>query len=96
MDLNKLQLLVELKDVPDGSMVFKQKGQAPYTVKRRIIFFAEPGVSQIPPIEAHEGTVFLVHSSGSINAYPDSKRVVWHTGFDQLERIKLDQEEERK
>lgn len=75
-----LQLLVPVRAVPDGEVVFKKGGTKPYVVRRQLRFFNDP--NNPAPLVVDADLVWLMstanHQIGDINALEAHKEVVWY------------------
>jgi hypothetical protein len=87
----KLQIAMRASEIPDGSTVTKLSGEKEYLLRKEIRFFnyAEKNKEARTflgkqRVIAEKGTAFLV-SDGYINIIPDTKRLLWHTTFDDLQ-----------
>ena len=73
--MTDVDILVEVKDVANNTIVYKPTGDKPYTVKRQIDFFSEKTLPKMEPIRAETGVVFLVAKDGAISVISEFSKV---------------------
>lgn len=68
-----MHLILQAKQIPSGTTVFKVTGSQEYTLRRTINLFLKEG--QQRSIEAEDATVFLVSKTGDINSFSGEKEL---------------------
>lgn len=91
MDMDKLEIITEVKNVQDGGRVKKVGGFNILTVKKKEIG-VHSEVDSFKSIHLEEGVVVLISSHGDINVVSDDKKVIWLTNLDELNLLEEAQE----
>lgn len=90
MSENIYQLIISLKDIPDGEVVRKVTGEKEYFVKRNLKIFTDSQTPVNKEIKCDNGCIFLIPEDGNICMYGEEKQMVWlvdrHTLYNYLYR----------
>lgn len=90
MNDNVYEIIVSLKQVPDGAIVRKITGEKEYIVKRNLKIFTDAQTPVNKEIKCDNECVFLIPNDGNICMYSESKKMIWitdrHTLYEYLYR----------
>jgi hypothetical protein len=84
------KLIIPLTCVPNNGIITKINGKKEYTVKKDLRIYTEgehPDMDKYREIKCDEGFVFLISSSGDINACMGTREVCWHANRYELQNI---------
>lgn len=71
----EIKILLNARDIPDGSVVMKRTGTSKSILKTSVKFYSK---NAKPMIIKDENVRYLVHDTGdSINVIPDNTELIW-------------------
>lgn len=92
---NKIKVVLPASEIPVLSKVTKVTGQVKYTLRKELVVYSEdPKQKQI--LNAEDGTIFLVDSSGNAKCMKSDTLLLWEPDLKDLQKFieqKLDEEE---
>ena len=86
----KLEVILPLAQIPDQSLVRKVTGQKAYLLRKDLKIWNDLNKSGIsgPILRLEPGCVILFdRETGGLVAVPESKKMVWFTSFEELDRL---------